>query len=81
MNEIMQLLPLLFLCLIILFICNYWLKKNIKHKNEFSDFDEKLNFHYYSNLKIKYGKYFSIFILTVIILKIFYILLSKWLGI
>ena len=70
MEEIIKMMPLFLLCVIIFFVTSYWLKDNNKLNNQ------KLNFDYYVNTKIRYAKLFSIFILGVMVIKIIYILLT-----
>lgn len=73
MKEIIQMIPLLILLLVIYFSSNYFLKKD-KESNKNTSEKGVVDFDSFINQKTKYAKIFSIIIISVIILKIFFIL-------
>lgn len=75
MEEIISMIPVLILALIILFLSNYFLKKDKKSNKNTSE-KGVVDFDSFINLKTKYAKIFSIIIIILIILKIIYIFTS-----
>jgi NADH:ubiquinone oxidoreductase subunit 3 (subunit A) len=77
MEKITPMMPLFILALFILFLANYFLKKDKKNNLDTTNSGFEMDFNKYINTKTKYAKIFSIVIIVFIILKIIFILLAK----
>ena len=77
MEKITPMMPSFILALFILFITNYFLKKDKKNNLGKTNSGSEMDFNKYINLKTKYAKIFSIVIIIFIILKVFIILFVK----